>query len=207
LPKQPGRCFVQKGAVPFPVRPSHLEQCCRAPDSSDCGPGPFQMQAVDSSKEGVVPSLGSSDGNQARFIDPPSGFVRAIERKERVRSILRPYDSGLARAVDCRRLKTGTTFYRPTNRVVHVHVDSIMPKHADPDALVFLGRGTRQNRRFRTLCGLADIVPKKNVETGQEQPCVLEDLRRACATYCDQHVPESSVAIPSHSAEGVTYRH
>ena len=38
-------------------------------------------------------------------------------------------------------------------------------------------------------------------------PWVLKDLRKTCATYYDEHVPESSVEILGHSAGGVTYRH
>jgi hypothetical protein len=77
-----------------------------------------------------------------------------------------------------RRLKTHKAFYRPMNRTVHAHIKSIMPDNVDPDAPVFLGGGTRPNNRFRTLCGLAGIGPKTNVETGEEQPWVLKDLAR-----------------------------
>src|SRR5579863_1374982 len=34
-----------------------------------------------------------------------------------------------------------------------------------------------------------------------------EDLRKTCATYYDQHVPESSIEILGHSVPGITYRH
>ena len=93
------------------------------------------------------------------------------------------------------------------NRTVHAHIKSILPKSPDPDAPVFLGGGTRPNKRFRAICGHAGIGPKANIETGEEQPCVLKDLRKTCATYYDVHVPESSVEILGHSAGGVTYRH
>lgn len=106
-----------------------------------------------------------------------------------------------------RRVKTGKTFYRPMNRTVHSHIKSIMPESLEADAPVFLGGGTRPNNRFRTLCSLAEIKPKKNVETGEEKTWVLKDLRKTCATYYDEHVPESSVEILGHSAGGVTYRH
>jgi len=36
---------------------------------------------------------------------------------------------------------------------------------------------------------------------------VLKDLRKTCATYYDEHMPESSVEILGHSAGGITYRH
>ncbi|MBP87087.1 MAG: hypothetical protein CMJ64_10285 [Planctomycetaceae bacterium] len=35
---------------------------------------------------------------------------------------------------------------------------------------------------------------------------MLKDLRKTCATYYDEHVPESSVEILGHSAGGVTAR-
>ena len=38
-----------------------------------------------------------------------------------------------------RRVKTGKTFYRPMNRVVHAHIKSIMPENPAPDDPVFLG--------------------------------------------------------------------
>ena len=35
----------------------------------------------------------------------------------------------------------------------------------------------------------------------------FKDLRKTCATYYDEHVPESSIEILGHSVGGVTYRH
>ncbi len=32
-------------------------------------------------------------------------------------------------------------------------------------------------------------------------------MRKTCATYHDEHVPESSVEILGHSVGGITYRH
>jgi integrase family protein with SAM-like domain len=101
-----------------------------------------------------------------------------------------------------RRVKTGKTFYRPMNRTWHAHIKSVMRENPDPDAPVFLGGGTRPNKRFRALCRLASTGPKTNEETGEEQPWVLADLRKTCATYYDEHVPESSVEILGHSAGG-----
>ena len=106
-----------------------------------------------------------------------------------------------------RRVKTGKAFYRPMNRVVHAHLKSIMPERVDPDACVFLGGGARPNARFQQLCALAGIRPRINVETGSEEPWELKDLRKTCATYYDEHVPESSIEILGHSVGGITYRH
>jgi hypothetical protein len=61
--------------------------------------------------------------------------------------------------------------------------------------------------RFRQLCDLAGIKPKTNVQTGEERPWVLKDLRKTCATFYDEHVPESSIEILGHSVDGITYRH
>ena len=36
---------------------------------------------------------------------------------------------------------------------------------------------------------------------------MLKDLRKTCATYYDEHVPESSVEILGPSAVGLTFRH
>ncbi len=49
--------------------------------------------------------------------------------------------------------------------------------------------------------------PRANVETGMEEPWELKDLRKTCATYYDQHLPESSIEILGHSVGGITYRH
>jgi hypothetical protein len=51
------------------------------------------------------------------------------------------------------------------------------------------------------------MQPKASVETDERRPCVLKDLRKTCATYYGEHVPESSVEILGHSAGGITYRH
>ena len=34
----------------------------------------------------------------------------------------------------------------------------------------------------------------------------LKDLRKTCATYYDEHLPESSVEILDHSVRGITYQ-
>ena len=106
-----------------------------------------------------------------------------------------------------RRVKTGKSFFRPMNRVVHAHIKSIMPGRSLPDAPVFLGGGARPNACFQELCGLAGIRPKSDIETGKDDPWELKDLRKTCATYYDAHVPESSVEILGHSVGGITYRH
>jgi integrase len=106
-----------------------------------------------------------------------------------------------------RRVKTGKPFYRPMNRVVHAHIKSIVPDKPRPDDAVFLGGGSRPNARFQELCNLAGIWPKTNIETAAEEPWELKDLRKTCATYYDEHIPESSIEILGHSVGGITYRH
>ena len=106
-----------------------------------------------------------------------------------------------------RRVKTGRTFHRPMNHVVHAHIKSIMPADPDPDQPVFYGGGGRPPLRFQQLCQLAGVRPKTDIASGEARPWVLKDLRKTCATYYDEHVPESSVEILGHSAGGVTYRH
>ncbi len=54
---------------------------------------------------------------------------------------------------------------------------------------------------------MADIKPKKNAETGEDEGWLLKDLRKTCATYYDEHVPDSSTEILGHSVGGITYRH
>ena len=106
-----------------------------------------------------------------------------------------------------RRVKTGKSFYRPMNRAVHAHLKSLMPEKPNPDSPVFQGGSSRPNARFHELCRLAGIQPKANAETGLVQPWKLKDLRKTCATYYDEHVPESSIEILGHTVGGITYRH
>ena len=82
-----------------------------------------------------------------------------------------------------------------------------MPDDPRPDAPVILGGDARPNTRFKALCKLAGIQPRLDVETGREEPYDVKDLRKSCATYHDEHVPESSVEILGHSVGGITYRH
>jgi hypothetical protein len=93
------------------------------------------------------------------------------------------------------------------NRVVHSHLRSIVPENPLPDDPVFLGGGSRPNNRFRELCNLAGIKPRKNIETGEDGTWELKDLRKSCATYYDRHVPDSSIEILGRSVSGITYRH
>jgi integrase len=106
-----------------------------------------------------------------------------------------------------RRVKTGKAFYRPMNRVVHHHMKSIMPENPQPDGPILRGGGSRPNLRFKELCGLAGIRLKTDVETGTDKPWILKDLRKTCATYYDEHMPESAIEILGHSVSGITYRH
>jgi triacylglycerol esterase/lipase EstA (alpha/beta hydrolase family) len=93
------------------------------------------------------------------------------------------------------------------NRVVHSHIKSILPETPVPDEPVCLGGGCRPNERFEELCRLPGIKPKLDVASGKEAPWELKDLRKTCATYYDEHMPESSVEILGHSVGGITYRH
>jgi len=67
--------------------------------------------------------------------------------------------------------------------------------------------GARPNARFELLCRLAGLRQKRSPETGKEESWKLKDLRKTCATYYDEHVPESSVEILGHAVGGITYRH
>lgn len=106
-----------------------------------------------------------------------------------------------------RRIKTSKFFCRPMNRAVHAHLKSLVADGSKSDAPVFLGGGSRPNIRFRELCDLAGIATKTDIETGEPKAWVLKDLRKTCATYYDEHMPESSIEILGHSVGGVTYRH
>ena len=69
------------------------------------------------------------------------------------------------------------------------------PDNPGPDDPVYLGGGSRPSVRFQQLCDLAGLKPKTDIETREEKSWLLKDLRKTCATYYDQHVPESSIEI------------
>ncbi|MGI8979433.1 MAG: hypothetical protein ACR2FY_09420 [Pirellulaceae bacterium] len=106
-----------------------------------------------------------------------------------------------------RRVKTGKAFYRPMNRFVNAHLKNIATEPSQPDDPVFLGGGSRPNTRFQELCNLAGITAKKNIESGADEAWELKDLRKTCASYYDEHCPESSIEILGHSVGGIAYRH
>jgi integrase len=106
-----------------------------------------------------------------------------------------------------RRVKTSKVFIRPMNRVVHSHLRNLHQEGCQPDTPVFEGGSSRPNAVFSDLCRLAKIAPKHDIETGEEHAWLLKDLRKTCATYYDQHLPESAIEILGHSVRGVTYRH
>ena len=69
-----------------------------------------------------------------------------------------------------RRVQTGKSFCRPMNRVVHAHLRSLRVGEPQPDDPVFTGSTARPNVRFRELCRLAGIGPKKDLESAEEKP-------------------------------------
>jgi hypothetical protein len=54
---------------------------------------------------------------------------------------------------------------------------------------------------------ISGIMPRLDIDTGEEEPSELKDLRKDCATYHDEHVLEVSVEILGRSVGGITYRH
>ncbi len=106
-----------------------------------------------------------------------------------------------------RRVKTGKTFYRPLNRVVAAHIKKLESEENGTGSQVFRGGGSRPNLRFQQLCEIAGIKPKTDIESGEQVPWSIKDLRKTCATHNDEHIPESSIEILGHSVGGITYRH
>lgn len=62
--------------------------------------------------------------------------------------------------------------------------------------------------RRETLAGLEHphSLRLSDSRAGQEKAWQLKDLRKTCATYYDEHMPESSIEILGHSVAGITYR-
>lgn len=106
-----------------------------------------------------------------------------------------------------RRVKTNKFFIRPMNRVVHSHLRILQHDSCKPDDSVFEGGSSRPNVVFKQLCEIANLSPKRDIQTDEESPWLLKDLRKTCATYYDQHIPESAVEILGHSIKGITSRH
>ena len=113
---------------------------------------------------------------------------------------------GFASSVSQTRL--GSRVRKPFRRCCrHAHLKSIRQETVQPDSPVFHAGTSRPNQQFQLLCDLAGVNPKQDIETGEEKPWVLKDLRKTSATYYDAHMPESSIEILGHSVSGVTYRH
>jgi len=91
------------------------------------------------------------------------------------------------------------------NRAVHAHLRRLQPPTPVPDEPIFAGCTARPNANFKRLITLAGIRDKVDVETGVAKDWLLIDLRKTCATYYDEHMPESSIEILGHSVSGVTY--
>ena len=103
--------------------------------------------------------------------------------------------------------KAKSLFTRDGQDVAQAAVESSSFKHAIKN-LPWAKIGTHGGKAAMKLGSkFASVGAKANVETGEEKPWVLKDLRKTAATYYDQHVPESSVEILGHSAGGITYRH
>lgn len=68
------------------------------------------------------------------------------------------------------------------NHTVQSHLKSVMAENLNPEEPICLGGGSRPNARFEELCKLAGIKPKLDIESGQEEPWELKDLRKICAT-------------------------
>ena len=60
--------------------------------------------------------------------------------------------------------------------------------------------------RREALAAMQTPVRASLRHAAPEEPWELKDLRKTRATYYDEHVPESSVEILSHSVGGITYR-
>ncbi|MCS7471331.1 hypothetical protein NZK35_32150 [Stieleria sp. ICT_E10.1] len=93
------------------------------------------------------------------------------------------------------------------NRVVYAHLRRIQSPECVPKEPIFSGGTARPNAVFKQLVALAGIRDKIDIETGIVQDWSLKDLRKTCATFYDEHMPESSIEILGHSVDGVTYRH
>jgi len=71
------------------------------------------------------------------------------------------------------------------------------------------GGGTPiEQLRRRDIREFLDSVYQRAVEhDGMNPGRTVKDLRKTCATYYDEHLPESSIEILGHSVAGITYRH
>lgn len=98
-----------------------------------------------------------------------------------------------------RRVKTGKTFYRPMNRTVHVHIQSIMPDNPDPNAPVFLGGGTRPNIDFEHYAvsrGLNQSSASKQAKNDRGCSRICARRARLIMTSTCQSLPSRSSATP-----------
>ncbi len=110
--------------------------------------------------------------------------------------------------------------HRPAKQTQNLH--KLVPERFDvgrgegnsePGAENAHGHGQHAaQQQVIALSTCALVGPDK---VGHQCPCSkavdelweLKDLRKTCATYHDEHIPESSIEILGHSVAGVTYRH
>src|SRR4051812_33722510 len=53
----------------------------------------------------------------------------------------------------------------------------------------------------------AATIPRAEGPARRRRPTLRDQGRKTCATYHDEHVPESSLEILGHSIGGISYRH
>ncbi len=90
---------------------------------------------------------------------------------------------------------------------MHAHLHRLRTPMLKLEEPIFAGGTARPKAIFKRLIVLSGIRAKVDVETGVAKDWLLNDLRKTCATYYDEHMPESSLEILGHSVGAVTYRH
>ena len=75
-------------------------------------------------------------------------------------------------------------------------------RYANRSSGFFGGKQPGRDFRFQSLCSLAGIKPRLDIETSRVEPWELKDVRKTCASYHDENVAESSAELLGHSIGG-----
>jgi hypothetical protein len=95
---------------------------------------------------------------------------------------------------------------RPRTGPGTVAAPDLAQNHAEANCVFGQPVGRLDRRVIQEGEEFVAVVPQV-LGKSLDEPWEPKDPRKTCATYYDEHLPESSVEILGHSVGGITYRH
>jgi len=94
----------------------------------------------------------------------------------------------------------------PMNHVVHAHVQSIRPESPDPEVPLFNWPLSSEKlyREWSRLCEVAEVIPKRNILTGEQPRYQLRHFRKTATTWLNRHRPGIAPLITGHADRDLT---